>query len=504
MSFDREIDNAFDKAGENLEKGTASFFHGIGKGFKNLKYNKKVRTKFGVGVGIVAAGSVYLEKYGIDNGWYELPVLSNVSELPYVTYPLAATGLIVGTAVLLYIVGSAEDKSLKQFQMAFERCGLYSRRMLVNDKGQKIREFPILLRQVTQPDGGLLYRFKNVGIPMKVWKEAEESIQSSLGQTIATLGPTDDTAMYIEMKLGGTTVPDAVEYSKELVTGLKPSQVVLGLDKNHKKVVHDFQKVPHMLIAGLTGSGKSVELRAIAYQAIEEQGANLWTIDFKGGIEFKSFEPIGVKCVWERDEAHKIIKYLIEEHYARIELFKENNVKNIDEYNEQVSEDRRIKRCYLAIDEVAELTDPTGVPKEEKETFDMINGDLSTIARLCRATGIHLLLATQRPDAKVITGQIKTNIGARVCGYMPDTGASMTALGSAAATKLRNSGGRFLYSIGNEAMEMQSPYFRDSDINLEIQVDYKKGMMIDYEAFNSSIPETPSAAARKDNRIRHY
>lgn len=499
MSFDRQIDQSFDKAGDALEKGTASFFIGVGKGTRNLYYQSELRKKAAFTFPIFLGISAFLEYYGRQKAWTQLIILEKLYEMPYFFFPVGTLVMVTLTLFTLYLYGSASNKVNDQFQVAFERVGLYSKRMLVGENNKPRKEFPFLIKAKPQKDKGTVYLFRNVGLPMKQWQEASESIQATLGQKITSLGPTNDSAAMIELKLGGSVVPDSVPWTHELISGLKLSQVAIGVDKDGKRIVQDFQKVPHMLISGLTGSGKSVELRAIAYQTMEQQGANVWTVDFKGGIEFEPFEPLGVRCVWERNDTLKIIEYLLEEHHARIKLFKSKGAKNIDEYNEK-SQDK-IKRCYLVIDELAELTDPTGVPKDQKEIFALVEGGLSSIARLCRASGIHLLLATQRPDAKVITGQIKTNIGARVTGYMPDNGASMTALGSTAATKLLNTGGRFLFSTGNEVTEFQAPYFQDKNINKKLKVDYTKGMLVSFADFENNYSETPSVSEKRIRQV---
>ena len=88
----------------------------------------------------------------------------------------------------------------------------------------------------------------------------------------------------------------------------------------------------------------------------------------------------------------------------------------------------------MAIDEVAEVLDKKGLKKEQKEKIEKIEGFLSTIARLGRAVGIHVILSMQRPDANVLAGQIKNNIDARICGKAEDT-LSMIVLDSTEASR---------------------------------------------------------------------
>ena len=100
-----------------------------------------------------------------------------------------------------------------------------------------------------------------------------------------------------------------------------------------------------------------------------------------------------------------------------------------------------------------------------------IEKELSTLARLSRATGINLLIGVQRPDAKVITGQIKTNVPVRICGRFADNSASEIVLSNTKAKDLKDTKGRFLIKIGADTEEFQAFYFDDSkhlkDINIK-------------------------------------
>lgn len=90
--------------------------------------------------------------------------------------------------------------------------------------------------------------------------------------------------------------------------------------------------------------------------------------------------------------------------------------KAIAEYNEIVKNEKKLKRIVLVFDEVAELLDKTGISKEEREEYSKREKMLDTLARLGRACGIHLILCTQRPSADIIPGEVRSNLGIRICG----------------------------------------------------------------------------------------
>ena len=158
-----------------------------------------------------------------------------------------------------------------------------------------------------------------------------------------------------------------------------------------------------------------------------------------------------------------------------MKLIRESNCKNIHEYN-RIPGRENFKRIGVFIDEMAQLMDSKGADDETKAILKKIEGNVSTLARLSRATGINLILGLQRPDANVLPGQIKNNIPVRICGRFADEPASKIVLNNTRATKLKDIKGRFLFKIGADTIEFQSYYFDDEkhfDIN-KLNLDKKK------------------------------
>ena len=118
---------------------------------------------------------------------------------------------------------------------------------------------------------------------------------------------------------------------------------------------------------------------------------------------------------------------------------------------------------YWPIDEVAEILDKSGLDKTEKEQAVQIERRIATIARLGRAVGIHLVLATQRPDANILSGQIKNNISYRACGRADNVLSTIILDNTSAADEIpSNARGRF---IDNEGTVFQSYWFNESAID---------------------------------------
>ena len=158
---------------------------------------------------------------------------------------------------------------------------------------------------------------------------------------------------------------------------------------------------------------------------------------------------------------------LVEENQKRLALFRKLKVKNLPEYNQKTG--KNLCRIGVFCEEIAEMLDKKGISKEEKPIYEALERHISSLARLSRATGINLFLGVQRPDANVLTGQIKNNIVVRICGRFADKSASEIVLNSTAAVDLPDIKGRFLYLKGNELMEFQAYYFDDEKMLHDVE-----------------------------------
>ena len=367
-----------------------------------------------------------------------------------------------------------ERAEIERYDDLFEKVGLSAsgtKDIIKDGKLMKRKNYPVF--EKFEEDGRkVIYYFKSEGIAISEWKSKREQLESAFDATVLFIDHAKDSKQVVKI----TTVPakfnikDYYPWSNDLISE-DEFLLVLGeglLDR----VTLNLNSTPHILIGGLTGSGKSVVERCLGWQCIKK-GAKPYFVDFKGGLELGIFEDFG-EVVFERKRVLKILDSLEKEHHERIKLFRKLGVKNIIEYNKKAADP--LARVVLIVDEIAELMDTTGVAKEELKIYEAIEGKLNSLARLARATGINLILATQRPDATVIKGQIKNNIGARVSGRMVDKEPSMMVLGSPAATKIpEDAKGRFLFSLGADPIEFQGYLFKDEDVK---PGNYQKGIVL--------------------------
>src|SRR5690606_5385667 len=202
--------------------------------------------------------------------------------------------------------------------------------------------------------------------------------------------------------------------SPEFIQNTSPLAVALGLDISGKPIVTDLQKMPHGLIAGATGSGKSVCINAmlvsLLYKASPDE-VKLLLIDPKM-VELAPYNHIPhlvSPVITDVKAATASLKWAVEEMERRYELFAHTGVRDIGRYNEMVKkhDEKSGKLPYIVII-IDELADLMMVAPGEVEEY------ISRIAQKARACGIHLILATQRPSVDVITGLIKANIPTRI------------------------------------------------------------------------------------------
>lgn len=225
-------------------------------------------------------------------------------------------------------------------------------------------------------------------------------------------------------------------------------------------VIVDIDKTPHILIGGNTGSGKSVLVQCLLWQAIQQADV-VYVADFKGGVDFSYVWQEFAYIITEETKLLVLLNHLADTLEERKRLFKEVDAANITEYREKSGD--YMQRIVFACDEVAELLDKTGADKARKELLAQIEARLALIARQGRAFGIHLILATQRPDANILPGQIKNNMNIRICGRA-DTTLSTIIIGDGRAAEQipHDAQGRFIMEDGTV---FQAYYFNDDTIS---------------------------------------
>ncbi|MCL1855350.1 MAG: DNA translocase FtsK [Clostridia bacterium] len=250
--------------------------------------------------------------------------------------------------------------------------------------------------------------------------------------------------------------------SPEMSAAKSPLTVALGRDIAGTPVLCDLSRMPHLLIAGQTGSGKSVCVNAIInsilYRASPEQ-VRMIMIDPKV-VELQSYNVVPhllIPVVCDPHKAAGALAWAVAEMLDRYHKMQVKNVREISAYNTKLGPDEtKLPRIVIIIDELADLM--LACKKEVEES-------IIRLAQLARAAGIHMVVATQRPTVDVITGLIKANIPSRISFAVSSSIDSRTILDMNGAEKLLGRGDMFYFPTGASApVRVQGCFLSDGEI----------------------------------------
>ena len=283
--------------------------------------------------------------------------------------------------------------------------------------------------------------------------------------------------------------------TEEFQSNKSKTAVCIGRDVAGQPVFGDIAKMPHLLIAGATGMGKSVCINAllisVLYKARPDE-VKLIMIDPKQ-VEFTMYNGIPhllVPVVSDAKQAAGALMWAVEEMERRYNLLNPLCVRNIDAYNEKVAQDRSLgepmSRIIIVIDEFADLMLQV---KDPVETLVM------RIAQKARAAGIYLVIGTQRPSVNVITGVIKANVPSRISCKVMSNVDSKTVLDSAGAEKLLDRGDMLYAPAGSpKPHRVQGAFVADGEVEAIMQ-HLKK--FSDGSNYDSAVMEEIERAAQK-------
>ena len=238
----------------------------------------------------------------------------------------------------------------------------------------------------------------------------------------------------------------------------------LGKDITGKCIVTDISKMPHVLIAGATGSGKSVCINTLIVSILYKyspEDVKLLMVDPKV-VELSVYNGIPhllIPVVTDPKKAAAALNWAVNEMTRRYKLFADNGVRNVDSYNELVKKgviDKKLPYIVIIIDELADLM--MACPRDVEDY-------ICRLAQMARAAGMHLVIATQRPSVDVITGLIKANIPSRISFAVSSQVDSRTILDSTGAEKLLGKGDMLFYPVGeSKPKRVQGAFISEEEV----------------------------------------
>lgn len=356
--------------------------------------------------------------------------------------PLVCILVVLGS-IIFFVTGvtiSAIPRGAFQTADAFRRVGL------TNAAGE-----PPLLASCRKEDSKTVIDVFTQGLTIPQLQERIEPLESALGKRITKIEPGEDNqSIRLHLAPGNTKLPELAYLPQG--QPLKPLEILLGTSLDGP-VTWDPDKVPHLLIGGSTGSGKTTIGKTIISQCLPM--GDVYIIDLKGGLDYPpQWQTQSCSFATTSFDALSVTGQIVQQLNQRKEMFdavvRYDGIpcSGLSTFN-QLRPEVKLHPIFVFTDEIAEITDTTGMDKPHKEEAAAIVGNLSTIARQGRALGIHLIVMTQRPDAVVVPGQIKNNLDGRICGKADNVLSQIILDNTDAADRIpKDSQGLFLNQDG--------------------------------------------------------
>jgi S-DNA-T family DNA segregation ATPase FtsK/SpoIIIE len=296
--------------------------------------------------------------------------------------------------------------------------------------------------------------------------------------------------------------------SEEYLSSKHPLSISIGMDILGRPVVADLSKMPHLLIAGATGAGKSVALNAMILSLLFRTAPDdlrLILVDPKM-LEFNPYDGIPNllhPVVTQPRDASKVLKWAVSEMTGRYRLMMENGARNIDSFNNMVRKRGRGKKkntdistlpyIVIVIDELSDLMFSSAREVEES---------ITRLSQMARASGIHLVVATQRPSVDVVTGVIKANFPCRISFKVASRYDSQTILGQYGAELLLGRGDMLFMRPGPEGlMRVHAPYVSEREIGQVVSYLKQQGKAVyDDSVIEGELSELPEGESVEDDK----
>ncbi len=445
-SFDRTDRASFDRNDRNLER---KFFD---RRDRNLSQeDKDAQNEYRQNLDTISARNGMLSREN-------QPIEPEKEEEPYVPYHYTKPSFD-------FITTQSVDLSTLSGEVAEKRVALENALEMfgVPAKVQDVVVGPAVTRyELEMPQGISVSKIKNHVDDIAYALAAEGSIRVEApvpGKSVVGIEVPNASIATVSLK-------DVLD-SNEFKNASSPLTFAIGKDITGRVICANMQKLTHLLVAGTTGSGKSVCLNSIILSMIYKaspEDVKIVLVDPKR-VEFTNYEGlphlIMPKVICETQKAINTLSWAVDEMEKRFEIMGLARVKNIDEFNQTPDVlNKKVRKMPFIVFIVDELADLMMTGKKEVED------KIVRLAQKARAAGIHLILATQRPSTDVVTGLIKANIPSKISFSVSSPTDSLVILGRAGAEKLLGKGDMLYFPNGaKDPIRMQGCFISTNEIN---------------------------------------
>lgn len=302
-----------------------------------------------------------------------------------------------------------------------------------------------------------------VGIDIESFRSKKGSLESSFNAIVKEVRVCPSNRQMVELLVSDKELPRLVRFDENAPRLTEPYTFLVG-ESMDGFVTADLCNIHHLLVAGATGGGKSVFFKQVLVGLLKSSKfIQLYLLDLKRGVEFRPFAALdNVEIAKDEVSSLSTLQSVVAEMERRFKLLEEKG------FNEIHPERDNLDRIVVAIDEASVLFTVGKTSKANKENAQSAREMTDQIAKLGRAAGIHLILATQKVVKETIDTRVQTNINAKMCFRVNTIASSMTVIGNKKAADLPDIKGRGIWSLGSNDVVVQVPRLDAEEINEEI------------------------------------
>lgn len=360
---------------------------------------------------------------------------------------------LVPVFIWLFLKGFRNWSAIKRYQNALAHLGLKTSTGFI----------PKVADVIDVTDNQRRILVQSVGIDIASFREKKGAMESAFNTIVKDIEYSYSSKQLIEILAVDKELPTNIRFEDCLEQLKRPYTFLVGQALDGL-IVADLCEIHHMLIAGATGGGKSVFFKqALVGLLHSSRMLQLYLIDLKRGVEFKKFgELSNVSIAKDEASAVMMLRRIVKEMDRRFAILEKNGS------NEISPERDNLDRIVVAVDEASVLFTVEKSSKENKAIAQEARELTDKIAKLGRAAGIHLILATQKVVKETIDTRVQTNINAKMCFRVNTTASSNTVLGNKMAAELPDIKGRGIWSVGSQFTHVQVPNLNAEEIKEEI------------------------------------
>ncbi|MBY0315900.1 MAG: hypothetical protein K2Q26_10295 [Bdellovibrionales bacterium] len=302
-----------------------------------------------------------------------------------------------------------------------------------------------------------------IGIDIAKFQEKKGALESSFNSIVQDIRISHTSRQVYEIFISDKELPNLVRFDEHSDHLTRPYTFLVGQTMD-KFIVADLCEIHHMLIAGATGGGKSVFFKQCLIGLLRSsEHLQLYLIDLKRGVDVKPFEVLdNVEIAKDEISALSVLQVVVQEMEKRFLFLEEKGFTEIN------PERDKLDRIVVAIDEASVLFTVEKSSKATKAIAQSARELTDKIAKLGRAAGIHVILATQKVVKETIDTRVQTNINAKMCFRVNTLASSMTVLGNKKAADLPDVKGRGIWSVGSNDLVLQVPRLNNEELIEEI------------------------------------